>query len=92
MAITAGAKHQVGRRGAEALAESLHLICNLERGSDGAWLGLLKPQSPPPVTHLLQQGHTSQSFPNSSTNLGKKKKKKKKHQKKKKPNNKKTNI
>ena len=27
-----------------------------------------RPSPPPPVTHLLQQGHTSQSFPNSSTN------------------------
>jgi hypothetical protein len=29
------------------------------------WHQLLKPQSSPPVTHLLQQGHTTQSFPNS---------------------------
>lgn len=32
--------------------------------------GLLKAQSPPPVTHLLRQGHTSYTFPNSSTNGG----------------------
>lgn len=31
---------------------------------------LLRPQSPPPGTHLIQQGHTSESFPNSTTNLG----------------------
>lgn len=24
-----------------------------------AWCGLLRPQNPPPVTHLFQQGHTS---------------------------------
>lgn len=31
---------------------------------------LLKSQSSPLVTHLLQQGHTSSTFPNSSTNWG----------------------
>lgn len=30
--------------------------------------GLLKPQSPSAVTHLLHQGHTPSSFPKSSTN------------------------
>lgn len=30
----------------------------------------LKAQSPPPVTHLLRQGHTSYTFPNSFTNGG----------------------
>ena len=39
-----------------------------ERKGVWAWHGLLKPHSPPPVTHLPQQGHTSQSCPNSSTN------------------------
>ncbi|MGE9574399.1 hypothetical protein ACQP3C_25430, partial [Escherichia coli] len=28
-----------------------------EKEKDSVWHGLLKPQSPPPVTHLLQQGH-----------------------------------
>jgi hypothetical protein len=39
-----------------------------EREKLGLADSLLKPQRPPPVTHLLQQGHTSQAFLNSSTN------------------------
>lgn len=31
-------------------------------------MNLLRPQSPPLVTHLLKQGHTSESLPNSSIN------------------------
>lgn len=34
------------------------------------WYGLLKPLSPPLVTHLLQQGHTFWSFQTISTNWG----------------------
>jgi hypothetical protein len=29
-----------------------------ESERDWTWYGILKPQSPPSVTHLLQQGHT----------------------------------
>lgn len=49
---------QVGM--AEAVAETLHLEPlageNTLTGND---MGFLKLQSPPPVTSLLQQGHTS---------------------------------
>jgi hypothetical protein len=33
-----------------------------ERKTHDAWLGLLKSQRLHPVTHVLQQGHTSNSF------------------------------
>jgi hypothetical protein len=45
------AGRQAGRLGAGVVVGSLYLIYKHE-------LELLKPQSPP-VTHLLQQGHTS---------------------------------
>jgi hypothetical protein len=58
--------------GSGAVAESLCLVQELQvkKEQDRAWYGLLKPQSPFPVTYLLQQGHTSWSFPNISTNWG----------------------
>ena len=68
-----------GRYGAVAVAESFMSWSagsrrreKKERGTkrDWGWCGFLKPQSVHPVTFLLQQGHTSQSFPNSSTNWG----------------------
>jgi hypothetical protein len=37
----------------------LHLDPQAEIESHWASLELLKPQSPPPVTHFLQQGHLS---------------------------------
>ena len=43
----------------EEVAKSYILICK-QRARHLAWHGLLNPpQSPPPVTHLLQQSHTS---------------------------------
>jgi hypothetical protein len=38
-----------------------------QRGNTGDDVSLLKPQSPPSVTHLFQQGHTFLFFPNNST-------------------------
>ena len=34
------------------------------------WCQPLKPQSPPPVTHFLSRGHTSQAYLNTTTNWG----------------------
>lgn len=48
---------------ASAVAENLQPI-HWHKG----WQGLLKLQSPPPMTHVFQQGHTSRFFPNSSPN------------------------
>ena len=41
--------------------------CVLETDRDWTWHGLLTLQSPPLVTHFLQQGHSFWSFSNSST-------------------------
>ena len=50
----------VGRHDAGAVAESSHLISLLETEKEvGCGMGLLRIKSPPTVTHLLQQGHTS---------------------------------
>lgn len=38
---------------------AFHPDLQAERQRDWAWRGLLKPQSSLPVTHILQQGHTS---------------------------------
>jgi hypothetical protein len=66
--ITMVASMAAGRHSARALSENLHFIYKQQAESESwAWCGLLKPQSLLPVTHLLQQGHTSQSFPSSST-------------------------
>lgn len=51
-----GRKHH-GIHGTAALVQNYILICRL-RERAWAWRRLLKPQSPPPVTCLLQQGHT----------------------------------
>ena len=46
-----------GRHGAGAVVESLPLdLQAVGREKAGAWHGLLKSHSPPPVTHLLHQG------------------------------------
>ena len=49
----------VGSMVARAVAESLHLIYKQEaKRANWEWCGLLKPQSPFPVTYL-QQDYTS---------------------------------
>jgi hypothetical protein len=45
--------------GAGEVAETYILRQRWVGGRFWVWLGLLKPQSPPAVTHFLQQGHTS---------------------------------
>ena len=55
------AGRQAGRKSSEVVVESLHLIDKHQaERANWEWNG----QSPPMVTHLLQQGQTSQSFPN----------------------------
>lgn len=54
---------------AGAVTKSYILICRQSK-QHWAQCGLLKPQSPPPpMTHLLQQHHTSLAFSNSATPL-----------------------
>lgn len=53
---------QAGRHGAGVVAESLHLIHKQKTERqliENGMHELLKPQSLPPVTYLLAQGHTS---------------------------------
>lgn len=57
------------RHGAGAVAESLHHLHMAER-ANWEWSGLLKPQSMPMVTDLLQYGHVSESFSNISISWG----------------------
>lgn len=62
-------EHSSRQTGAGAVAESLYLINKHKTQKERAnwkWCGVLKSQSQILVTHLLQQGHTSSSFPNSS--------------------------
>lgn len=56
---------------ATGTAESSHLDPQ-SQGEEltGNYMRLLKLQSPPPVTRLLWQSHTSSSFPGSATNCG----------------------
>jgi hypothetical protein len=57
-----GRKH--GNTQADMVLEKSQRVLYADPQAEGserhcAWLQLLEPQSPPPVTHVLQQGHTS---------------------------------
>lgn len=67
----------VDRHGIGAVSDSLHhetLRQNYESerwGRETLNTGIhFKTQSPPPMTYMLQKGHTSQFFPDSSTSIG----------------------
>ena len=52
------ARWPVGRHGEGAESSTSGSAGSRKRERHWAWLGLLKPQSPPSVMHFLQQGHT----------------------------------
>lgn len=59
-----------GRHGAGATAEHLRQHKTEQESANWEWCGPFKPQSLPPITYLLQPGHASKSFPNSTINWG----------------------
>jgi hypothetical protein len=65
-----GAWQQAGRHDAGAVAECWHPVqqCGGMDRKTSYGASVLKLQNPHPMIHLLQQGHTSYSFPNSLTN------------------------
>ena len=65
MTIMAGSM-AADRQSTGVRAESSHLTHEAERERESL-LGMAWASKPTPVTHLLQQGHTSKSSPNSSS-------------------------
>lgn len=68
-----GRKHGSTQAGSGAVAKNSYLICKLESEQEyfyWSWHGFFQPRSPPPVPHLLQEGHTSLFFPKQRHELG----------------------